>query len=292
MKRLLLVFLILVLAGIFGCDSLFTGPVTPLQVKLYVNGQLWTGGDKVESRPDYSEGEIMVTIEAMGGDPNAKYRCEYMDGTVARENWFQSDEPPSATSIKVNVDQTVTIRSGQAVPVSYEFTIINNAPVVLSPWLSSVKPEMGAHLRVIAEYSQWGTCPTIEDPTFTGVYDADYEYGDTLTYRLRITGPKKGSLEDFIQYRLYNDLPGANEYEILTDQWLPIETQTHFFVGYDGVAPGIGALGCYPDPDEPFNQDNPWPSGKNLCIEIWAKDSMGETTYGKFYWEIWVGGCP
>jgi len=298
-KRFGALSVLLLIGLLWGCDS-FLPQVDPLVVILWVNGQQWTGGDKIEARPNYDRMAVMVTAQVAGGDPNSRYRIEYADGTTAREEWFDD-----AVTVELRVNQTFTIRDGRATPVSYRLVIINNVPVVLSPWLSDVQPEMGAHLRVDVAYHQWGTCPTIQEPYYTGVYDADEEFGDSLSYRLRITGPKKASWEDMIQYRLYDDLPGTNEYTILTDQWLPVETQTHFFVGYDGPAPGIGALsakdggcgvpaqitGCCPGPDDPIT-DDPWPSGTNLCVEVWVKDALGALSYGKFYWEIYIGGCP
>jgi len=275
------------LIGVFGCD-IFTGvSVTPLQVTLYVNEQVWAGGLQVEARPDYSIPAVVLRFDVTGGDSDARYRVEYVTGVTGREEWFDA----SAT-IRVTTSQTITIRSGRATPVIYELTVINNAPYLYSAWISDVQPEMGALLRIMVEYHDPNTCPSVAAEQITGAYDEDSALGDTLTYRLRITGPKKGSWQNFVQYRLYNDLPGTNEYEILTDQWLPVETQTYFFVGYDGPAPGIGALGCYPDPDEPFNTENPWPSGKNLCVEQWVRDSMGAEAYRRDYWEIYVGGCP
>lgn len=299
--------LLTLLIGLSGCEFFTGDPATALQVTLYVNGQLWTPPNPndpltIETRPDYSIKAVTLRFDVIGGDPRARYRVEYVDGVAGREEWFDA----SAT-IQVSTSQEITVRSGVAKPIVYDLVIVNHAPVLYSVWISDATPEMGAHLRVMVEYHDPNTCPSVAVEQITGAYDEDSEHGDTLTYRLRITGPKKGSWEDSVVYQRYEDLPGASTYVILSDEWLPIETQTHTWVGYDGVAPGVGVLsaassrnvfadivarGCYPDPDEPYNAEDPWPSGKNLRIEKWVMDSMGAVSYGKDYFEIYVGGCP
>ncbi len=286
--RILAVMLFLGVLLLSGCDQFFGEPVS---VAIKIDDKIYEVA--ASGTPDYYVGGLEVKFLVDGGNENIGYEIDYGDGESEQSGSIP--ETGRHTFVHIYKSQgafTVIVTSGTQ-RTQVQVTVLNNEPILYTDYIHTARFERGQLMKFAFVYRIKG-CDNGTPQAYSGIYDPDMEIGDSVQFKMTITGPdRNGDMGEYTQFD-YNG-------NVLNGDWLSPETLVYIEVGTTTadtiIPPPFGEAtieqtepkGCVPDyPDE----GNDLPITGTVYITCEYKDSMMlvplVTNWAENYWGL---GC-